>query len=83
MSQDGYPSKVYIQWFRVIDAYYANNTLPLNVTTIDIADIKSRIMVRTQTLLSLGFSARAAQAAGVLPAIDARCPLRSIEWACH
>ena len=45
MTQDGYPSKVYIQWFRVIDAYYANNTLPLNVTTIDIADIKSRIMV--------------------------------------
>ncbi len=49
--QDGYPSKVYIQWFRVIDAYYANNTLPLNVTTIDIADIKSRIMVRTKTVL--------------------------------
>ena len=45
--QDGYPSKVYIQWFRVIYAYYENNTLPLNVTTIDIADIKSTIMVRT------------------------------------
>ncbi len=48
--QDGYPSKVFIKWFRVICAYYENNTLPLNVTTIDIADIKSTIMVRSAAL---------------------------------
>ena len=38
---------MFIKWFRVIYAYYENNTLPLNVTTIDIADIKSTIMVRS------------------------------------
>ena len=49
--QDGYPAKVFIQWFRVIDAYYTNNTLPLNVTTIDIADIKSTIQVRPHNVM--------------------------------